>query len=252
METYLFVTVPNNSGSKVIVGVLQGCKNIIYLPREGERYVNIPAAKSRIWTQTTQRAEMEDESNYNFVHMKNEWMKLWRTCKHFPIAKSKIFMEKSPPNVLRAQMYEKHFKESHFLIMVRNPYATIEGILRRHPGDIKSAVNHWIATTEKQIENISGLEKNVYFTYEELCDKPKETKQKLVAFLPALADIDMRRKVTMPAKVIKKVGNSIMPPTNLNEKQIKNLSKIQIEEINNYLSKHKNLLDFFGYKIIEG
>lgn len=255
MEKYLFITVPNNSGSKLLVQLVGGCRNAVYLPgcREGERFVNIASANSRYWTQTHQLETMENEDNYDFNHIKHEWMKLWKQCPNYKTADPKVFLEKSPPNVLRAQMYEKNFPNAYFLIMVRNPYATIEGILRRctkkRPIDI--ATKHWIDTTKKQIENINVLERNTYFTYEELCDTPKKAKEKIVALLPELSDIQMRKKVTMPAYVLKRNGSITMPPTNLNNKQIKNLSKEDIESINKYLEGHEDLLEFFGYEKIK-
>jgi len=251
MDKFLFITVPNNSGSKLIVELLKGCKNIIALPREGERFVDIPRAASRLWTQTKQLEDMLNENNYNFTHIRTEWMKLWEKSAHYDSAEPKIFMEKSPPNVLRAQMYEKHFPNSYFIIMVRNPYAFVEGIIKRCPKKDRTeeATNHWVETTKKQIENVSILKNNLVFTYEALCDSPKKTEKLISTFLPELADVNLRRKVTLLATVIGPKSRS-MAPTNLNERQIEQLSASQINTISNILKNHTNLLDFFGYKIL--
>jgi len=183
MDKYLFITVANNSGSKLILQLVAECKNAIALPRqmhgatpahprEGERYTKMPPCNSRIWTQGKPE-NFVDESRYDFEQIKSDWHKLWAQDKHFNTANPKIFLEKTPSNVLKAQMYEKHFPNAYFMIMVRNPYAFVEGILRRNDRLIEAGIKHWIATSRKQIENTETLRHSVWFTYEDLCDKPK-------------------------------------------------------------------------------
>lgn len=250
MKKFLFITVANNSGSKLLVQLVAECKNVVALPREGERYVDIPSCITRMWTQTKERAKMEDESNYNFVHIKDEWHKLWKQSRHFNKANPRVFLEKSPPNVLRAQMYEKNFPNAYFMIMVRNPYAVVEGILRRchKRRPVAECTKHWIDTSRKQIENIEVLENNVWFTYEDLCDRPKIVKPKIDAFMPEISDINLRKKLKTHSQL--RGGKFFSPPVNLNKIQIKRLTADDIKIINTYLEKNLDLLEFFGYKLI--
>jgi hypothetical protein len=164
MDKYLFITVANNSGSKLILQLVAECKNAIARPRqihhgvaahprEGERYTKMTPCNNRIWTQKNS-ARFTDETNYDFDQIKADWHKVWAQDKHFKTANPKVFLEKTPSNVLKAQMYEKHFPNAYFMIMVRNPYAFIEGILRRNNRLVEAGTKHWIATAKKQIENM--------------------------------------------------------------------------------------------------
>ena len=48
-----------------------------------------------------------------------------------------MLLEKSPPNIIRTADIVNHFDPVKFVIMVRNPYAHAEGLMRR---------NNWTAT----------------------------------------------------------------------------------------------------------
>lgn len=248
---HLFITVINNAGSKLLVQLVGECQNAITLPKEGERYAQMEACVSRLWSQTHQRDKMLNEDRYDFDLIKNEWGKLWAKSRHFKTANPKIFVEKSPPNVLRAQMYEKHFPNAYFMIMVRNPYAVIEGILRRHnkKRPLDQATQHWIYTSRKTIENLEVLKHSVWFKYEDLCDRPKIVTAKIKEFMPELHDIDLRKRLRTHSQL--KGGAFMSAPINLNNMQIKNLSKGEIKKIGEQLANNTDLMEFFGYEIIE-
>jgi hypothetical protein len=202
-----------------------------------------------MWTQTNEKAKMENEDHYDFEQIKSTWHGLWKQHEHFKTANPRVFLEKSPPNVLRAQMYEKNFPNSYFMIMVRNPYAVVEGILRRckKRRPVEESIKHWVETSRKQIENIEVLKNNVWFTYEDLCDRPKEVAPKIKKFMPELSDINLRKKLRTYSQLR---GWFFSTPVNLNKPQINRLLTSDIKIINANLKQNEDLLEFFGYELI--
>ena len=67
-------------------------------------------------------------------------------------------MEKSPPNIIRADKIKQHFNNVKFICLVRNPYAQIQSNLRRYNTDIKEAASNYINYLKFQKENLTKAE----------------------------------------------------------------------------------------------
>lgn len=250
-DKFLFIISTNNSGSTPLVRFLESCRNVISLFGEGQYFVEefmpLPVNNDvgRIWTEKPEI--FEDESNYNWKMIKNTWFEKWKKDPKFNnIIYNRIFLEKSAPNVLRAKLLEKEFENSYFIIMVRNPYAVTEGIKRQKAYTTERCIEHWIKSTEKQIENINGLSKCTWFTYENLCENPRQIESQIKNFLPELADISFKHEITVNSMGV----NVTTGLKNYDQPQINNLLPGDIELINSYLSKKTELLNYFGYKLI--
>jgi hypothetical protein len=251
-DKFLFITSTNNSGSTPLVRFLEKCRNIISLFGEGqyfaEIYMPLPVNNDvgRVWTE---KAEIfEDNNNYNWEMIKHTWYEIWKKDpQYINIIYNRILLEKSAPNVLRAKLLEKEFENSYFMIMVRNPYAVTEGIKRQKGYSTERCISHWINSTKKQVENINTLSRCTWFTYENLCENPGKIEDQIKGFMPELADISFKDEIIVNAIE----GNGKNGLKNFNENHIKNLLPEDIEIINSFLSRETELLNFFGYKMIE-
>lgn len=232
---HLFILSPPFSGSTLLNQIIESSKNVscnnnIGL-REGQ---HLPIVNQILFTKD--RWDPEKKINWNKIH--NIWNKYWDNSK-------KIFLEKSPPNICRAIDIEKEFKNSYFICLVRNPYAQIEGHIRRYNTSVEIATKLYIKYLKYQKKNILNLQNIILISYEDITEKTMEIKKQIINFIPEIKDINT--KLTFSAHNLRGQKLSI---TNLNAEKIKNLKTNEIKKINSILSKNKDLLNFFNYKEI--
>jgi hypothetical protein len=257
-EKYLFIICMNNSGSTLLERMLRDCRNVIGFPAGPDRQVNgqqfvtdympIPGRLkpkcTRIWTE--QAAVLEDESRYNWPAIQRKWRLEWSRNPKMATANPRVFLEKSPANVLRAPMLQKHFENSFFVLIQRNPYAVAEGIRRRMNYSLDRCIAHWIRCAQKQMQNQKILKRAVYLSYEQLSQDPHFCHEQLVQLIPELDDLDMKKET----RVHSIEGRKRQSIVNYNEKQIASLSKEDIALINGHLDKVPEVMSHFGYDYI--
>lgn len=244
----LFICVPNNSGSSFLTKAIELSNTVLYLPKEGH-FINgysgpIPPKYGFM---------MHWAYNANFVNhvLKNEncynWDEIKSTWKHHIKGNGELFVEKSPPNVARVELLKNNFNNSKFIFSVRNPYATIEGILRSQKKKVtlRQATIHVINTYKLQLKNIEEYKnQSIFFTYEELCDNPTKISKKITKLCPEISSVNFNQNISVKSRYNSHINN-------FNEEQIKRLSINQISEITNILAKHQELLSYFNYKLIK-
>ena len=259
-EKYLFIICMNNSGSTLLERVLRDCRNAIGFPApggpdeqvNGQRFVTdlmptpgkIEVRCRRIWSE--QAAVLTDESRYDWPKVKQRWRREWRKNPKFHAANPRVYLEKSPANVLRAAMLQKHFAPSFFILMQRNPYAVVEGIRRRTKISLERCVRHWIRCAQQQIENEKILRNARRLSYEQLSENPAYCREQVMALIPALADLDLGKEVSVQSIE----GKERRPITNYNEQQIARLSREDLAEINQHLDSVPELMAHFGYQYL--
>lgn len=237
---YLFVVMPNNSGSTMISRMLSDNPRCSWLNTEGH---NIPTIKkfmpiaelednsNRNWT--SQLDKFTSPEHYNWSEIKKMWHEQWQRHNHV----AKIYVEKSPPNVVRANLLQDNFPNSRFVVGIRNPYSFCKSVKLRTSGQrlsLEDTATHWVKSTEYQIRNLDILKEKVFFTYENFCNNPQYYCEKIVELVPELVKVN--------------------PPVieNKNEKRIRQLiNNNEIGEINKVLKNHKHLLEKFSYEFIE-
>ena len=129
--------------------------------------------------------------------------------------------------------------------MVRNPYAQVEGIMRRNQENAKSAAEFAIRCLQYQERN--KLRTNTLFiSYEELCDNSHEIFNQITQFLPELNDIDLDMMFTSHNYKTSKR----MRMRNLNHEKILNILDEDLDIINSIFIPNKDLLEKLNYKII--
>jgi hypothetical protein len=229
---YLFIVSPPYSGSTILSSLVATSENVSNLPNEGQLLPETkPIMEPHAW-------KVDKEIPWDVIVP--IWKSYWDTSKP-------ILLEKSPPNMVRTDQLHEQFSPAYFLLLVRNPYALCEGIIRRSKRKPKSVAKFVIRLLRYQIKNARNLENALCLTYEELADRPAETAAKIEAFLPELGSLKYGRKFTAHAVD----GMFSRPIVNLNQKKLDNLSPQQLADINSVFRNRQNVLDFWGYEIYE-
>ena len=83
----------------------------------------------------------------------------------------------------------------------------------------------------------------IFFTYEQMCEKPEQVEQMISELVPELNDLTLRQRI--------KVRNYNEVLRNMNEQQINRLAKDDICRINEVFSKHQDVFDFFRYSLYD-
>ena len=262
----IFIIIPNNSGSTVVYQNVSQCDNAVPMRSgiftEGEKIVgmqfnarttpmpvpflyeplwagkDIPDPRpglGRIWG--AERTEIfQDEQRFDWGRIKEIWLENWMSNPKYTL--ESILVEKSPTSSAWAYMLPRQFPGARYILSIRNPYATIEGIRRRIMKnqntrlDLGTCTRHWIKTAELQIQNINRLPRSIWFTYEDMCAKTAEVENRIRTLIPELRAFHLTGI------------------TSMNEKSIWNLTGMELRKINRRLEKHANLMDFFNYEFI--
>jgi Sulfotransferase family len=257
-EKFLFIICMNNSGSTLLERVLSRCQNAVALTApggpnhqvNGQRFVKdcMPSPKRlncrRIWSE--QAHILQDEMRYNWSLIKARWREEWARNPKFNTASPRVFLEKSPPNIYRASMLQKHFENSFFILMQRNPYAVAEGIRRRAELPIERCIQHWIRCAQQQMRNERALHRAIKLSYEELSESPDNSRRRILQLLPELHDLDIQQEVAVHS-LDGRVRRTI---TNYNQKQIALLSDQDLREINSHLHQVPEVMAHFGYQYL--
>ncbi len=233
---YLFILSPPYCGSTLLNEIISTSPNVSvnnpYWTREGQTLPtvkNIMFKKSERWNKAV---------DFDWLDIKKEWRKYWDISKP-------ILLEKSPPNILRAQSINHTFKNAYFIIFYRNPYAHCESLMSRNKMGTESAAKFAIDCLERQKENMDLGLRYISVSYEKLTSDPKQFKREVLKFLPEIDKMDFSMK--FHAHNFK---NKAMQIENLNDEKIRRLDQNQIARINEVFEQNLELLDFFQYSLI--
>jgi hypothetical protein len=179
------------------------------------------------------------EMRWDWSPISEVWHSYWNTSKP-------VLLEKSPPNLLRAPKMEAQFEPAYFLVMMRNPYAFIEGVERRDNGmGFEEAARFWLKCARFQRRNLDELERTLHFTYEELTEKTEDTLEHIADFVPELEGFDLSG---FESQSFLGKQDKIH---NMNSLKINRLGPAAIAEINPVLEKDLSLLEFYGYELLD-
>ncbi len=225
---YLFILCPPSSGSTLLWQLLRTSPHVGFFRAEGQTLVKDILFTAQRWDPALPVA---------WEKVRAAWESAWDMSKP-------VLLEKSPPHLVRARQLQEHFPGSHFVVMVRNPYAYCEGIRRRWRNDLNYATiaRRWVERAVFQCDNRAGLQRVLFFTYEELCADAESICRRLVGFVPELERLQPQREFA--------VFEKNLPMKDLNARQIARLSASDIREINAVLGGHRQLLAEFGYEMI--
>ena len=256
IKTHLFVICANNSGSTFLRDALATSENTWNLRREGQHTYGF-AGPSSIGLKAHKRWASEDYWIDIFTDPKNyDWeviKKAWYFQAFSRNENATIFVEKSPPFLMIVDQLVENFRNAKFLFMVRNPYATIEGVRRKSPilwrdstapeEVLTLAATHIINCLKFQRKNIKRFgERGVFFTYEQMCAEPEKVEEMIKYLVPEIDDLILRRRLK-----VKEYDEELR---DMNNQQIERLTTGDRKQINDIFSREKDLLEFFGYSLI--
>jgi hypothetical protein len=243
VSRHLFVICSNNSGSTFLKKALATSRRTWNLAREGQRTFGFAGPSSfeeglhRHWA-------TDAESISIFAKGEFDWTTT-RRARYFQAysasSRAPVFVEKSPPFLLLVDQLVEHFRERRFLFVVRNPYAMVEGLIRKSgPLSLQAAAHHAINCLRYQRRNIEDWgDRSVFFSYETMCDEPERVAQLIHGLVPELSDLTLRQRL--------EAWEYDEELRNMNDQQIARLSKDALAEINEVFSRDRELLDSFQY-----
>jgi len=231
MSSYLFVLCPPYSGSTLLWKLLSTSQNVSSLPLEGQFLPELEnLMRDKPWN---------PNQVLPWPEIKAVWESYWDM--HKP-----VLLEKSPPNLIRTQDILTHFHPVKFVVMVRNPYAQSEGLMRRNNWPIKRAANFSMMCLRTQLKNARDLDNTLVMTYESLVQNPIHACQKLTTFLPELADMDYAANF----EVHSIDGTLNRPITDLNPKKIAALPADTLAAMNDIFMHHRHTIEAWGYDLL--
>lgn len=227
---YLFVLCPPYCGSTLLWKLLSTSANVSALPNEGQFLPELSdVMREKPW----------DASRvFPWPEIKRVWESYWDLSKP-------VLLEKSPPNLIRTREIVAHFQPVKFIIMVRDPYAQVEGLMRRNGWKERFSAHFAMRWLRAQLDNARVLENALVLTYESLVANPVQACEKLAAFIPALRDLDP----TASFEVHSIDGTVNRPITELNSKKIAALSPESLATMNTVFEQHADTLAAWGYQI---
>jgi hypothetical protein len=240
---HLFLLVPNNSGSSILHDLIATSPDVAILPSEGQfcdNFVGPLAYQYDVAHFFTKKEDIfRNKKNYEWEIIKRQWKFHWNNSN----PNATVFLQKSPPDILRDDMLTEEFEDTKFIIMIRNPYAMVESILRANPtASLVDAATHAIRCLEIQLENSEKYLNDLVFKYEDLTNNTTEIVKQIEEYLN-ITRIDNNRIFNT-----KGYSSKIL---NMNEFQIKKLSDKQLKIINSVFSKKMTVLSECGYELIE-
>ena len=261
--THLFGIAPNNSGSTFLKEAMATSQATWNLDREGQMmlgYVgpNIlwPHPATLLWASEGRWIDLlTDPRRYDWPRTRKAWY--FQSVARSPEAS--VFYTKTPSHLLVVDELASHFHNAKFLFMVRNPYATCEGICRVYRGEpipgrpsprvpnlLEAAAVHAVTCLVWQRRNLEAHgERGVFFTYETMCAEPERVAREVRALAPELDDLDLRRR--LPVK-----GQYHEVLNDMNARHIARLSAEELAAFNRVFRRHEDVLAHFGYRIMEG
>ena len=254
VETHLFGIAPNNSGSTFLMKALATCRQTWSLPLEGQFTFGFAGPNTEdhgrlLWSHEPWRSRLADPAACDWPRNRAAWY--FQASARDPHAS--VFFTKAPPFLLQVGALCRHFRNAKFLFMVRNPYAVCEGIHRYRSGQpvppgkdyIEAAAEHAVNCLALQRDNLDRHgSRGVFFTYEAMCDDPVRVEREIRSLVPALGDLKLRRKLA-----VKGIYNEGL--ANMNTRQIARLTPGQIAALNRVFRRRRDVLEHFGYEIME-
>ena len=241
IDPFYFVFTLNNSGSTVFSQLL--ANNILdgYLPPHGNNEGQwIPEV-----TDMMRKDPWNPQTKMDWEFIKSTWRK------YLTNASKKIFIESSPPNMIRIKSIQDYFKPKGACLFISNPYLHISSCIHRYSKNetFKNAAQRlsysWLDKAKFQLENVQNFQNLPLIKYEHFCVHPEQAAQK------ALKQLQKNEKNKIITTNIKGKKNTLMKSiANMTPRHLAFLGDEGIDIINTILSEHPTILYQLGYELI--
>ncbi|MEO0776534.1 MAG: sulfotransferase [Bacteroidota bacterium] len=231
---FLFVLCPTYGGSTLMQEILSTSPGVspnnVWGTREG---LGLPQVRRhfdyrRLW---------EADYQLPWPRIRREWEGYWQHDRP-------VLLEKSPSNLVHAPQMAPHFDPAYFVVMVRQPLAHCESLIRRDALSPTAAARFCLDSLRHQKRNLEQLPRCLLLPYEALVDQTTASVRALLDFLPPLQHLRTDRRFRAH-----NYHRQNLPLTNLNAAKIARLSADQREEINRTLTTDLDILSYFRYSI---
>ena len=232
MNSYIFILCPPFSGSTLLWKLVSTSPAVSSLPKEGQF---LPEVR-----EIMRHEPWNPETRYPWERIKAVWEQYWDRDKP-------LLVEKSPPHIIRTNAIIEHFDPIYFIVMVRNPYAHTEGLMRRSNWGAQRAAEFSVRCLRQQAENAEKLDRTLTLTYEELVSDPAAVSSRIQTFIPEIGDLKHDRSFKL-----KSIDGDIERKiVNINQKKINNLSMGNLKQINKVFRDNIDVLQYWGYEYFE-
>ena len=117
---HLFILSPPFCGSTLLTEILSTSRNLSFNNNIGlKEGQHLPETHNILFTQD----RWNPNKKIDWLVIKSIWNKYWDRSKD-------ILLEKSPPNICRAENINDVFNNSKYICLIRNPYAQIQSNIR--------------------------------------------------------------------------------------------------------------------------
>jgi Sulfotransferase family len=238
---HLFILSPPYSGSTLLLRLLATSPNVSVFSSDKGEGMRLSEMQEMMLTE-----RWNPRHALPWPHIRTIFENHWDMSKP-------VLLEKSPPNMIRAGEIEKHFENAHFIVLMRNPYAWCESMMRRRQPDkpelsAGEVTEGWLWRAKWQIRNVESLRAVLKLRYEEICDATHASVGRIIGFIPEIGQLDTGGEFEIHS-MLGKARNVI---TNTNPAAIARLTQQQIREITGMLRPEADVLRFFGYELLEG
>ena len=126
------------------------------------------------------KAHMTEKDAYEIGSKRDVLFREWGAYINFS---HPYFIEKSPPNLVRARFFQGTFPKTKFIIIVRHPIAVAMATAEKWGIDLEKSLNHWIHAHEIYLKDSQLLVEKTLVSYEKMCSHPQETLAAISEFL---------------------------------------------------------------------
>lgn len=242
-HTWCFIVGCNNSGTSLLQRALENTGQISTLPMEGQMYTRVfkrarKRGHERVWAEYLDELIVPRDAPLDSApRLLFDWM---RDLTH-PIAP--VIVEKTPANVARMGWLDRALPTAHFIGLVRNGYAVVEGIRRKGRQPIVHAARHWNAVNELLLKESVGVRHYLEVRYEDLVDQPETTARRVADFL-GLESAAMSAALQARYQIRNMAEGEASGVRNFNQGSFARLTGEECAEIIRHASP---MLDHFGY-----
>lgn len=236
-KAWLFLLSPNNSGSTLLAQIIAQSPNV-YLPPFGNHEGQMaPGVR-----QYMRNNHWSAEQAMPWPLIKQRWSTLFDDTKE-------VFLEKSPPNIVRAAEIAANFPDASYIVSISDPYSHCGSCWYRYtksparPEQFAAIARGWVMRAKSQQQNLLLLPHCLRTTYEDVCRDPRGFAAAVNGYMPLLA---IPERDDYEVEVKGRHGGVV----NYNARNILTIEREGLAAANEVFARHERLLAFFGYRLL--
>ena len=241
-DPFFFIITPNNSGSTVFSQFIANNIPLSFLPPHGNNEGQwIPEVVNMM-----RNNPWSPETKMDWEFIKDTWKT------YLNESKKQIFVESSPPTMVRLNSLLKTFRPRGMVLFISNPYLQIASCIHRYSKNesigvaAKRFTESWLEKAKIQAHNKSLHPSTPLITYEFFCTNPVQACNQALSSIEC-QDIPSSVNLTIEGKKNTMINTIIdMTPRHLSF-----LGKEGVSIINEIITSQIDVVEFFGYSALE-